>query len=195
MHDARGREQRGRLLSMSTLISTGLVSPQYEQALRLMTNRNAGLNATTITEIARLLVVCSDAEKCLAHYVMDNHIVGENPLLRGHWLRTKSDLPNCMPEDGRVWRELLAIARKQGRKPQAMRRLCSTAGCGGKHLATGLCRKCYDHAHRQERYERNKRWLSVHPEKGRARASRSYWRNRVKILKRAAEKRRAQGHS
>jgi len=183
---------------MSSPSATSTVPTQYEQALQLLAgSRNTGMNPETMKEIARLLQACSDAEKCVVHFMMDNQFVGDNQFLRFHWLLTKAALPGCMPADRQLWRELLAIAAegKQGTECRASLRRCSTAGCGGKHVAQGLCRQCYDRARDpQRRWESFERWRRAHPDKVRELGRRRYWRHRDKILKREAEKRWAQGH-
>lgn len=103
------------LTAMDTPNPEVKVSREFEKALRLMADRKDRFDPVTMREIARLLVGCSDAEKCAAHFLMDNNFVGQNQYRRFHWLLTKSCTPRCLPTDRRLWRELLAVKREQER--------------------------------------------------------------------------------
>jgi hypothetical protein len=139
------------LSAMATASTTDTVSLQYTQVLQLMSDRRSSLDPTTLAEIARLLIPCSDAEKCAVHFLMENSFIGEDPFLKFHWLLTKAWLPGCMPTDCRLWRRLQTLAAEERRKCQATTRLCSTGGCGRRQVAKGFCRKCYDRANRGKR--------------------------------------------
>src|SRR5262245_30427077 len=109
---------RCMLSPMNTPGPTSMVSPPYEHALGRVADEKSNMNPTAMTAIAHLLVTYNNAEKCLVHYLMDNHVIGADQNLQRHWRRTKSSLPGCLPTDSRLWRELLALARQEGVKCQ-----------------------------------------------------------------------------
>lgn len=112
------------LSSMATPKNPGTVSRQYEQVMQLLADKISSLDPPTMAKIARLLVDCSDVEKCVAHHLIENSFVGENEFLRFRWLLTKAGQPDCMPRDRRLWRELQALKEAHDRrgKPVTRRR-------------------------------------------------------------------------
>lgn len=104
------------LLSLDTSRATDGLSPQYGQVLRLMAGRKSTMNPATMAEIVRLLVDCSDGEKCAVHHLMERHFVGEDPFLRFHWLLAKAGRPGCMPTDRHLYQELQALANEYDRR-------------------------------------------------------------------------------